>query len=160
MSNHAHLVVTPPTSPALASFVKRFAQAFAQYRNRRRDGSGKLFEQRFFSKCIESDEQLAVCTAYVELNPVRAGITMDPGGYLWSTYRIHARERRLSAIPVRLLTPSPWYLTIGRDEAGRAEAYRQFVRLVQADGRKPDDAPAEPVTSAKRLERPNRTRAA
>ncbi|MBI2896590.1 MAG: transposase [Deltaproteobacteria bacterium] len=160
MSNHAHIIVTPPTNLGLSSFVRRFAQPFAQRRNRQRDGSGKLFEQRFFSQCIGSDEQLAICTAYVELNPVRAGLTADPGEYLWSTYRLHARDSRPSMIRSRLLTPSPWYLALGADDEARSRAYREFVAAVDAAERRPDDAPPDLAKSTRRLERPDRTRAA
>jgi len=159
MSNHVHFIVTPPTEAALSAFVRYFAQPFAQRRNRQRDGSGKLFEQRFFSKRIETDEQLAVCTAYIELNPVRAGVVQGPGDYLWSSYRLHACDPRPSAIPARAITPSAWYRSLGRDPGAQARAYREFVTLVAADGREPEHGPPEPAATAKRLERPDRTRA-
>jgi len=30
------------------------------------------------------------CVRYIELNPVRAGMTNDPGNYNWSSYKCHA----------------------------------------------------------------------
>lgn len=127
MINHIHLIVTPPTGPALATFVKRFAQRYAQDRNRRRAGSGRLFEQRFFSRPILTDEELAVVTAYVDLNPVRAGIVSHPSEYEWSTYGLHAKTA--TAIPSGIWTPSPWFLSLGRDPEMRASRYRDFVAL-------------------------------
>src|SRR5262249_9214186 len=50
MPNHMHILVTPPTAEGGSRFVQRFSQRYAKQRNRRRDASGKLFEQRFGSK--------------------------------------------------------------------------------------------------------------
>src|SRR5205823_3755859 len=49
LANHLHMMVTPPTVVAGWKLVQSCAQRYAQWRNRRRDGSGKLFEQRFTS---------------------------------------------------------------------------------------------------------------
>lgn len=160
MASHPHLIVTPPTETALSDFVRGFAQPYAQARNRARDGSGKLFDQRFFSKVIETDEHLAVCTAYVELNPVRAGIVADPEAYPWSTFRLHARAPRRSLVPASLLTPSGWYLGLARDPEGRADAYREFVVRVLREDLRPDALPPAPRRSGKRLLRPDGSAAA
>src|SRR5581483_10875885 len=71
MKNHVHLIVTPPDADTLAGWVRGFAQRYAQLRNARRSGSGKLFEERFTRIPIRSERQLAVTMAYLDLNPVR-----------------------------------------------------------------------------------------
>src|SRR5262245_7810080 len=50
MSNHAHLLVTPRHQHDLAAFVKPLAQRYAQLRNEKRNASGKLFEERYWSR--------------------------------------------------------------------------------------------------------------
>jgi len=75
MSNHVHLLATPAEETVLARFVKGVAQRYAQIRNRRLQASGKLFEERYYSKAIQSEAHLALATAYIDLNPVRAGIS-------------------------------------------------------------------------------------
>jgi len=79
MTNHVHLIVTPRGPQELSSFVRSFAQTYSQFRNRSRASSGKLFEERYKCVPIVSEEQMAITTAYIELNPVRAGISADPG---------------------------------------------------------------------------------
>ena len=130
MVNHVHLILTPPTTAALGACVKRFAQRYAQDRNRQRAASGRLFEERFFSKPILTDQQLALTTAYIALNPVRAGLVAHPSEYRWSTYGLHARTT--TWIPSGIWTPSPWFFSLGRDATMRAACYRDFVAL-QAD---------------------------
>lgn len=159
MSNHIHLIVTPAHERALSAFVKRFAQRYAQYRNRRRDGSGKLYEERFWSEPILSDESLAGHTAYVALNPVVAGIVRTPGQYKWSSYGHYAGERG-STMPAAMMTPSSWYLGLAGDDDARAREYRESIARALVSGHKPDRLPREPLPSGKRLERPNRERAA
>ncbi|HEY7955508.1 MAG TPA: transposase, partial [Polyangia bacterium] len=73
MTNHVHLILSPPDRRALSDCVRAFSQRYAQYRNRRKNASGKLFEQRFAAFPILHERQLAVTTVYVDLNPQRAG---------------------------------------------------------------------------------------
>lgn len=166
MTNHFHLVVVPESAQALSDFMKRFAQKYAVYRNGRRKSSGKLFEERYQCKPILSEEQLAITTAYVELNPVRAFMVAAPHDYPWSTHRLHLGDEHSSQIPHRILTPSPWYLGLAADPVKRASLYSAFVEHCRARDVKPDqieyieqkEREAEEPYS-RRLERPNRQRA-
>ncbi|HUW32021.1 MAG TPA: transposase, partial [Planctomycetota bacterium] len=72
MTNHVHLVVTPPHGDALAKAVGRTHYLYAQYVNRLHRRSGHLWQSRFHS-CVLDDSHLANTMAYVERNPVRAG---------------------------------------------------------------------------------------
>jgi putative transposase len=138
MSNHVHLIVTPTATLQLARFVKRFAQRYAQYRNSSRDASGKLFEQKYFSEPILDDNQLAVTTAYVELNAVRAGMVDDPFAYRWTTYSHHIGRGSPGEIPGAIWTPSEWYLGLGQSADVRAARYAAWV----ADCRARDTPPS------------------
>ena len=116
MANHMHLLVTPPTVEALSGFVKRFAHPYALYRNRRRGGTGKLFEERYKAIPVTDEIYLATLTTYIELNPVRAGYVEEPFAYPWSTYALQVGVDG-SAIPRRLWAPSDWYLALGNNRA-------------------------------------------
>src|SRR4051812_41695229 len=78
LDNHLHLIATPPAPKALPAFVAAGAQRSARRRNEMRGGSGKLFEQTFFSRPLRTDDEVGVATAYVELNTVRAGMVDRP----------------------------------------------------------------------------------
>jgi putative transposase len=73
----------------LSEFMKCFKQRFSVYYNagHNRRGVGPLWSERFKSVLVEESEsaQLTVA-AYIDLNPVRAGIVEDPKDYRWSGY--------------------------------------------------------------------------
>jgi len=139
MTNHVHLIVRPPDDRALSRFVKSFAQRYAQLRNQRRQSSGRLFDERFWSRPILNERQLAITTSYVELNPVRAGMVESPSEARWTTYALHAGRPECSDIPPGLWTPSEWYLALGRDPKERAAAYSAWCAECQARGERPEE---------------------
>lgn len=157
MSNHVHLVVTPSNHRQLARFVSFFAQGYAQFRNRSRAASGKLFEQRYRCIPIVNEEQLAVTTVYIELNPVRAGICTDAAAYSWSSHRQHIGLEAHERLVASSWTPSPWYLSLGSHAEQRAAVfcdwfayYRErdeWNQVYRGPSRSPD---------RKRFERPDR----
>ena len=72
---------------SLSEFMKALKQRFTQWYNRRNERTGTLWEGRYKSVIVQ-DEEIALRTmaTYIDLNPVRAGLTDDPGSYRWSGY--------------------------------------------------------------------------
>jgi putative transposase len=66
--------------------MQRLSAMYAEWFNWRHRVSGHLFQGRFHSTLVETDEQFGETCRYVALNPVRAGICDDPGDYRWSSY--------------------------------------------------------------------------
>ncbi|MCC5788766.1 MAG: transposase [Opitutales bacterium] len=78
----------------LSQFVKTFKQRFAIWLNVHRKRFGPLWNERFRSVLVEpSSRALLAVAAYIELNPVRAGLVDDPGKYNFSGYG-EARNRK------------------------------------------------------------------
>jgi len=127
MSNHIHMIVTPSRVEGLSSCVQRLAQRYAMFRNRTTESSGKLFDQRFHAVAITTEEQLAITCAYVDLNPVRAGLVLDPSRYPWSTAGLHCGMSDWCQITPSLWTPCAWYQALGRDEDVRRKQYRRWI---------------------------------
>jgi putative transposase len=123
MSNHAHLLMTPADEDDLSACVKSFCQRYAQYRNKKRDASGKLFEQRYFSRPVLDERQVAIVTSYIHANPIRSGQVKDAMDYRWTTHALHAGQPDRSGIRVSLWTPTAWWLDLGADWAERGRAY-------------------------------------
>lgn len=68
-------------------FMKELKQRFSQWFNRRNDRRGTLWEERFKSVLVEGGEDaLMTIAAYIDLNPVRAGIVDRPEDYRWCSY--------------------------------------------------------------------------
>jgi putative transposase len=71
----------------LSMFMKLFKQRFSIWYNRTRDRRGTLWSDRFKSVIVEDCvETLKVVAAYIDLNPVRAGLVTDPKDYRFCGY--------------------------------------------------------------------------
>lgn len=70
----------------LSEFMKTLLQRFTRWFNRTHDRTGTLWEQRYKSVIVESGHAARTMAAYIDLNPVRAGIVSDPAEYRWSSY--------------------------------------------------------------------------
>ena len=119
MTNHVHLLVTPERSESASLLMKRLGQEYVQYVNRCRNRTGSLWEGRFRSSVVDSEDYLLRCYRYIELNPVRAGIAAGPADYPWSSFRANALGH-----PSALVTPHAGYLALGRTEEERICSYR------------------------------------
>ena len=64
-----------------------------------------------------------MCQRYIELNPVRAGMTDHPGAYRWSSYGTNAQRT-----PSSLITAHPQYLALGDNHSSRQPTYRELFR--------------------------------
>ena len=71
----------------ISLFMKTLKQRFTQWFNKVHQRKGTLWEDRFKSVLVESaGEPLRAMAAYIDLNPVRAGLVVDPKDYRWSGY--------------------------------------------------------------------------
>jgi putative transposase len=70
----------------ISIFVKELKGRFAQGYNRRHGRYGALWAERFKSVLLEGGEALAAVAAYIDLNPVRAGLCVDPRDYRYCGY--------------------------------------------------------------------------
>jgi putative transposase len=122
MTNHVHLLVTPPDTGAAARFMKGLSQGYARWFNRHHRRTGTLWEGRYRSSVIDSERYLLVCSRYIELNPVRAGMVARPEDYPWSSFHGNAAGREDA-----LLSPHPCYTALGGSPAERQAAYRALL---------------------------------
>jgi putative transposase len=76
---------------SLSEFVKEIKQTFSRAYNKRHGRRGTLWGERFKSVIVENGETLINCLAYIDLNPIRAGIVKRPEEYRWSSLGYHAQ---------------------------------------------------------------------
>jgi putative transposase len=125
MTNHVHLLLAPNEEIAgLGQLMKALAARATRYRNRLEGRSGTLWESRYKSSVVQTDTYLLACSRYIELNPVRARMVINPSDYRWSSYtsRIEAGEES------GWLDADPCFLALGNTAQQRSERYRTFVR--------------------------------
>lgn len=130
MTNHIHLIIDPGYEESnLAQLMKRVNGRQTRYVNKTEGRTGCLWEGRYKSSTISTDEYLLACCRYVELNPVRAGIVVDPAHYRWSSYGIkignHKRE---------WLDYDPCYMGLADGDRERAERYAEWVKGAIPEG--------------------------
>lgn len=133
MPNHFHLIATPPSQDALSEAMKVALQRYATSRNKKKDASGRLFEQRFWSQACDS-EDLAGYTLYNDANAYSAGLVESPEDHKWSTCAIHYGRPERTNIPIGIWTPSNWYTSLGSE---RTAKYRTHM-LSFLEGRVPE----------------------
>jgi putative transposase len=123
MTNHAHLLATGAEAGALGRMMQSLGRRYVRYVNARYQRTGTLWEGRFRSSLIESDQYLLTCYRYIELNPVRSNIVARPGEYRWSSFNCNAGGKIDD-----LVNPHETYLSLGKTEAARLLAYRRLFR--------------------------------
>lgn len=123
MGNHFHLLATPSTDDGLPQMMQAVGRRYVRYFNDLQGRSGTLWEGRYRSTLIDTDRYLLACMAYIDLNPVRAGLVAAPESYPWSSHGHYAGLRA-----DRLLTPHPLFWTLGNTPFAREAAYAQWVR--------------------------------
>ena len=119
MTNHIHLLATPEKDDGVSLMMQALGRRYVRYFNDRHLRTGTLWEGRYRSCLVDSDEYLLHCQRYIEMNPVRATMVSAPSEYRWSSYRANAHGR-----PSRLVTPHPLYQQLGTDRGDRQAAYR------------------------------------
>ncbi len=92
MTNHVHLIVIPGASESLALTLGHAHSQYSLELNRDRHRVGHLWHNRYFS-CPLDPAHLLAAMRYVDLNPVRAGITANARDWPWSSALAHASPR-------------------------------------------------------------------
>lgn len=126
MNNHFHLVVETPVCN-LGSGMRDLGSRYAQLFNERHaPGGGHLYQARFGSKLVTTDEQLAQLLRYVAYNPVKAGLCSSPDRWPWSSHRALANMRVQPLLRAdRVASLLSW---LDSDPA------RRYLRLFEPDG--------------------------
>jgi putative transposase len=122
MSNHFHLLATPEASEAIPQLMQAVGRRYVRRFNQRHARTGTLWEGRYRSTLIQTERYLLACMAYIDLNPVRAGLVADPGDYPWSSYSHYVGRR-----PDKLVSPHPLYWELGNTPFSREAAYADLV---------------------------------
>ena len=122
MGNHFHLLATPSTADGLPQMMQAVGRSYVRYFNDMQGRSGTLWEGRYKSTLVQTDRYLLACMAYIDLNPVRAGMVADPRDYPWSSYGHYVGART-----DKLLTPHPLWWALGNTPFAREVAYADLV---------------------------------
>jgi putative transposase len=119
MTTHTHLLLTPTTEHGTAKAMQQLGVRYVMYFNRRYERVGTLWTGRYRAKGIDDSVYWMTCLRYIELNPVRAKLVIEPDQYRWSSYRGHA----LGEGP-EWLASHPVLDALGENDKRRQQAYQ------------------------------------
>jgi REP element-mobilizing transposase RayT len=115
MTNHVHLLFTPPSPNAVPQLLISLGRRYVQYINKTYRRTGTLWDSRYKSSLVQTDTYLLQCQRYIELNPVQCapawltirsitdGAAIERMGWVNST---HFSHRTPSTAPSDAPTPN------------------------------------------------------
>ncbi|TVP87424.1 MAG: transposase [Pseudomonadaceae bacterium] len=128
MTNHVHLLATPSDDIGISRMMQTLGRRYVRRFNYTHGRTGTLWEGRYRSSLIDSEQYLLAVYRYIELNPVRAGMVDLPEQYPWSSYVHNACGKSAS-----LITPHALYLDLGGNSSSRVHAYRRLLAQPMID---------------------------
>lgn len=128
MTNHVHLLLTGEDYTGVSKVMQSLGRYYVRYINTTYQRSGTLWEGRFKSSVVNSDEYLINLYQYIEMNPVRANMVKHPRDYPWSSYHTNGANKHID-----LITPHPLYLSLGESNQQRKKSYNDLLSHTLAD---------------------------
>lgn len=107
MGNHAHFLVN---THCVTELMRETLKSYSRWYNKKYKNSNKVFKTPFSSTCKREDSWILESSAYILLNPVKAGMCRRVEEYKWNSAAFHFRDERK-------------YISIG---------YRQYLKLCEA----------------------------
>jgi putative transposase len=90
LTNHYHLLFWT-AAEALPVGMRQLNAVHAMAFNERHTLEGHLFQDRYGSKLVKTQEHLLQAYRYIAMNPVRAGLCRRPEDWRWSSYAAELR---------------------------------------------------------------------
>ena len=119
MPNHWHFVLWPKTDDELTAFVRWLTHTHTMrwHAHHHTSGTGHLYQGRFKSFPVQSDEHLYTVLRYVERNAVRAKLVRRAEDWMWSsvwrrTCGNSEAQSLLSSCPIDL--PDDWLARVNQ----------------------------------------------
>jgi putative transposase len=128
MTNHVHLLLTPTEVDGVSRLMQSLGRYYVRYINKKYDRNGTLWEGRYKSTLIDTEQYILIVSQYIELNPVRADMVEQPAAYSWSSFR-----RNALGTPIELITPHEVYERLAKTDKTRQKRYRALCEKELSD---------------------------
>lgn len=103
-SNHVHLLVQDTGNDAIPRSMQLIAGRVGQAYNQRKKRKGAFWEDRYHATAVDTDEYLARCLTYIDMNMVRAGVVKHPRDWSASGYHeIQTPSQRYRIVDLQAL---------------------------------------------------------
>ncbi len=91
MNNHVHLLLKEGEE-SVGTVFRRIGASYVYWYNQKYNRTGHLFQDRFRSEPVETDQYFLTVMRYIHQNPIKAGIVEKIEDYLWSSYREYSQK--------------------------------------------------------------------
>lgn len=125
MPNHVHLLIQTDDKDDFSLFMKKINLSYFHHYRKKYGWIGHFWQDRFKSQTIGKDEYFIQCGKYIEFNPVRANIVIDPGDYPYSSYSHYSFGKDND-----LITNDFFYEEMG---GNNQEKQNKYIKLVISD---------------------------
>jgi putative transposase len=104
MPNHVHVLAEPMSGHGLADIMHSWKRHTALLINRHLGQSGPLWRREYWDRYIRDELHYAAAVAYIEHNPVQAGLVATAADWPWSSARFEPVGNRRSQESPRLMS--------------------------------------------------------
>lgn len=123
LPNQIQIIATPRIDKGISSMMQSLGRRYVQYVNHRYKRSGTLWEGRYKSSLIDSENYLLTCYRYVELRPLHLELVENLEDYQWSSYHHHCGKKSDWLIQDHKL-----FRALGDNQDERCDAYSESFR--------------------------------
>lgn len=120
----------------VSAFMKTLKQRFSTWFNKTHDRFGPLWSDRFKSVLVEGQgNALQTMSAYIDLNPVRAGLVEDPKNYRFCGYAEAVAGQKQAIVGLQ-------FITAGQYEIAAMDALADYRCMLFGKGASPSGGKA------------------
>ncbi|MFQ3544444.1 transposase [Halobacillus rhizosphaerae] len=84
MDNHVHLLLKE-SHETVSQFMKRICSSYVYWYNQKYDRCGHLFQERYYSDCVQTLSSFFAVLRYIHQNPLKAGVVEDVWESKWTS---------------------------------------------------------------------------
>jgi len=133
----------------ISEFMKSLKQKYTRWYNKTNGRSGTLWEQRYSATMIGAGHSTRMLAAYIDLNPLRAGMVKDPANYLYSSYgealgkSTDSEKNRASEMLMEVMQSREQGASMGsKSPETKQEALQQYRMVLAEEGAATKDSDA------------------
>ena len=129
MRTHIHLAIESTANFSISKIMQAINLSYSFHFRKKYNYVGHVWQGRFTSSPVGNDCYLLRCLRYIDLNPVKDNIIIDPANHQWGSYRAYAFGEKNALIDLHSI-----YYLLGTDDKTRQSEYRNFVLSELSEG--------------------------
>lgn len=144
MTNHIHILMKE-LDDEISTAIKRICASYVFWYNRKYERCGHLFQERFKSEVVETDEYFLTVLRYIHQNPIKARMIKNIDAYKWTSYSEYINTNKSTMVdidfgldlfsPKRKKAIDLFIKYHKEDNNDKCLDYEDFIRLTDKEAR-------------------------